>query len=79
MCGAQSQCRFRAPEFQPLNYRLAIFWVVAGADVIATLALKNAVARRMSVTDAQSRTMKQASFISSIVHGGGEEAIGHLR
>ena len=71
--GDQSQCRFRVPEFQPLNYRLAIFWAVAGADVIATPALKNAVARRMSVTDAAAaRTMKQTSFISSIVHGGGK-------
>ena len=52
MCGDQSRCRFRVPEFQPLNYRLAIFWAVAGADVITTPALKNAVARRMSVTDA---------------------------
>ena len=73
MCGDQSQYRFRVPEFRPLKCRLAIFWVVAGADVIATPALKNAVARRMSVTDAAAaRTMKQTSFISSIVHGGGK-------
>jgi hypothetical protein len=76
MCGDQSQCRFRVPEFQPLNYRLAIFWVVADAAVTATPALKNAVARRMSVTDAAgARTMKQALFISSTDQGGGKRGI----
>ena len=45
MCGAQSQCRFRVPEFQPLNYRLTIFWAVAGGAGTAIPRRTNAGAR----------------------------------
>ena len=36
MCGDQSRCRFRVPEFQPLNYRLAIFWAVDSGYVFTS-------------------------------------------